>query len=107
MEKVTSCPLDPNPSALQSFANCGVLDSLTNFIRPMNVAENTAPLLLLPAPQEDSSRIRGCILGATSMDVGLIHRTGADGLQDMPRHVPGSRLRQIVTYTPLPGIILT
>jgi hypothetical protein len=76
-------------------------------MRPMNVAENTAPLLLLPAPQEESSCIRNCIPGATSMDMEPIHGTGTVGLQEMPRHVPGSGILQIVTHKSLPGILLT
>src|SRR5258706_12368344 len=107
MDKVTSCSLDFHPSTLQTFANCGSLDSLSNFWRPMNVAENPAPPLLPPALQEKSSHIRNCIPAATSMDVELVYRTGAAGFQEMPRHLTGSRLRQTITHTSLPGVLLT
>src|SRR5258706_7250158 len=104
MDKVTSCSLDFNASTLQTFANCGSLHSLSNFWRPMNVAENPAPPLLPPALQEKSSHICNCIPAATSMDVEPIYGIG---LQEMSRHVTGSRLRQTITHTSPPGVLLT
>ena len=73
----------------------------------MNAAENPDPLLLPPTLQGESNYIRNCIPAATSMGVEPIHETGEVGLPEISRHVPGSRLRQTITHTFLPGVPLT
>jgi hypothetical protein len=105
LEKDTSCPLDFDHSTLQSFANCGIPGSTAFPLRPNNVAENLTPQSLPPALHGQHGHIHNSIPEATSTDEGLIHGTRTVGLREMPRHVPGSRLRRTVTYTSLPGIL--
>ena len=92
MEEANSYSLDVNHPILQSSARCRMPDPHAFLLHPLNVVNNPAPLPLPAALQEPHDYLHSHTPEVTSIDVRptRVHGSGAVGLLEIPRHVPGS-----------------